>query len=149
MSMIIRTFVIGMLFCAGAFAADFTQLSQLTPGRVRAENGLWIETPPERRFNDNKTVVVADIKGPGVITMIHFALPQLTVADPKYMMNRDTLIQMWWDGEAEPSVNVPFVDFFCDPMGRRDRIDSALVNKKRGWNAYFPMPFRKSARIAL
>lgn len=144
-----RIAIVLALACSSVFAADFTALSQLAPGRVRAENGLWIETPPERRFNDNKTVVVADIKGPGVITMIHFALPQLSVADPKYMMNRDTLIRMWWDGESEPSVDVPCVDFFCDPMGQRDRIESALVNKKRGWNAYFPMPFRKSAKIAL
>jgi hypothetical protein len=135
--------------CGSVFAGDFSDLSRLAPGRVRAENGLWIETPPERRFNDNKAVVVADIKGAGVITMIHFALPQLSVADPKYMLNRDTLIQMYWDGEATPSVNVPFVDFFCDPMGQRDVIDSTLVNKKRGWNAYFAMPFRKSAKIAL
>ena len=149
MSMLRFTLLMSLLLSGVAAAADLSELSRLVSGRVRAENGLWIETPPERRFNDNKTVVVADIKGPGVITMIHFALPQQSVADPKYAMNRDTLIQMWWDGEAEPSVNVPFVDFFCDPMGRRDRIDSALVNKKRGWNAYFPMPFRKSAKIAL
>lgn len=134
---------------AAVFGSDIGGLPRLAHGRVRAENGLWIETPPERRFNDNKTVVVAEVKGPGVITMIHFALPNLSVADAKYALNRDTLIRMWWDGETEPSVDVPFVDFFCDPMGQRDRIDSALVNKKRGWNAYFPMPFRKSARIAL
>jgi hypothetical protein len=134
---------------SSGLAADFSELSRLTPGRVRAENGLWIETPLDRQFKSSKTVTIADIKGPGVITMIHFALPHRSIADPQYKMNRDTLIQMFWDDEAEPSVNVPMVDFFCDPMGQRDAVNSALVNKKRGWNGYFPMPFRKSARILL
>jgi hypothetical protein len=134
---------------ASALGADFTGLSRLTPGRVKAENGLWIEVPLERQFKSGRTVTVAEIQGTGVITMIHFALPQLSIIDPKYQLNRDLLIQMFWDGEAEPSVNVPFVDFFCDPMGRRDVVNTTLVNKKRGWNAYFPMPYRKSAKIVL
>ena len=56
---------------------------------------------------------------------------------------------MYWDGETSPSVDCPFVDFFCDAAGVRDEVNSVLVNKRRGWNAYFPMPFRKSARVEL
>jgi len=41
------------------------------------------------------------------------------------------------------------VDFFCDPAGQLDRVDTVLVNKRQGYNAYFPMPFRKSARVVL
>lgn len=41
------------------------------------------------------------------------------------------------------------MDFFCDPNGALERVDSALVNKKRGWNCYFPMPFAKSARVEI
>ncbi len=134
---------------SSGLAADFSGLSRLVPGKVRAENGLWIETPLDRQFKSGKTVTVADMKGPGVITMIHFALPHRSIADPQYKMNRDTLLQIYWDDETEPSVNVPMVDFFCDPMGQRDVVNTAIVNKKRGWNAYFPMPFRKSARILL
>ncbi|HOA72605.1 MAG TPA: DUF2961 domain-containing protein [Phycisphaerae bacterium] len=145
-----RFIVATLLACSSAWAADFSGLSRLEPGRVRAENGLWIEVPLERQFKSTKRVTVADIKGPGVITMIHFAYPHKQVAEPKnYQMNRDTLLQMYWDDETEPSVNVPMVDFFCDPAGTRERVNTALVNKRRGWNAYFPMPFRKSARVVL
>ncbi len=90
------------------------------------------------------------MQGPAVVTMIHFALPQKSVADPKYKMNRDTLNRIWWDGdEAAPSRGraVRWTSSATDGPARR--IDSALVNKKRGWNAYFPCPFRKSAKIAL
>lgn len=139
-----------VLCCASGWAADWSSLSTLTPGPVKAENGLWIETPLERQFKSSQTVTVAEMKGPGVITMIHFALPQMQVADPKnYQLNRDTLLQIYWDDEPQPSVNVPLVDFFCDPAGTREQVNTALVNKRRGWNAYFPMPFRQSARVVL
>jgi hypothetical protein len=41
------------------------------------------------------------------------------------------------------------VDFFCDPAGTREEVNTALVNKRRGFNAYFPMPFRRSAKVEL
>ena len=56
---------------------------------------------------------------------------------------------MFWDGEATPSVNVPLVDFFCDPAGLREQVNTALVNKRHRFNCYFPMPFRRSARVKL
>lgn len=124
-------------------------LAQLSPGRVRAENALWIENALSARFNTSKRVVVADLHGPAVITMIHFALPQSHFGEPLKLLNRDLLLQMSWDGEPTPSVQVPLVDFFCDPAGTREEVNTALVNKRRGFNAYFPMPFRKSAKIEL
>jgi len=103
---------------------------------------MWGENPPAMRLGDGrKKVVIADIKGPAIITMIHFALPA------KMSITRDVVLRIWWDGEKTPSVEVPLCDFFCDPNGALERVDSALVNKKRGWNCYFPMPFRKSAKI--
>ena len=118
-------------------------LARLTPGRTRAENALWIENPLSARFNSSKRVVVAELKGPAVITMIHFAMPATL------KLNRDLLLRMYWDGETSPSVEAPLVDFFCDPAGLREQVNTALVNKRRGFNAYFPMPFRRSGKIEL
>jgi hypothetical protein len=50
-------------------------LARLIPGRTAAQNALWSENPLSARFNSSKRVVVAEIKGPAVITMIHFAMP--------------------------------------------------------------------------
>ncbi len=125
------------------------ELTRLDAGRVRAENALWIENPLSARFNTAKRVVVADLKGPAEITMIHFALPQSEVGAPLRRLNRDVILMMTWDGESTPCVAVPLVDFFCDPAGLREEVRTELVNKRRGFNAYFPMPFRKSARIEL
>jgi hypothetical protein len=121
----------------------FEDLARLTPGRTKAENALWIENALTARFNSSKRVVVADLNGPATITMLHFAMPQTL------KLNREVLLRMFWDGESSPSVDVPVVDFFCDPAGLRDSVNTALVNKRRGFNAYFPMPFRRSARIEL
>ncbi|MHC4309904.1 MAG: glycoside hydrolase family 172 protein [Planctomycetota bacterium] len=118
-------------------------LARLMPERTAAQNALWSENPLSARFNSSKRVVVAEIKGPAVITMIHFAMPAVL------KLNRDLLLKMYWDGESKPSVDCPLVDFFCDPAGLREEVNTALVNKRRGFNAYFTMPFRKSARIEL
>ena len=123
--------------------AGIEDLPRLVAGRTRAENALWIENSLTARFNSSKQVMVADIKGPAVITMIHFAMPQTL------KLNRDVLLKAYWDGETMPSIDCPLVDFFCDPAGLRDEVNTSLVNKRRGFNAYFPMPFRTSAKIEL
>jgi lysophospholipase L1-like esterase len=118
-------------------------LSSLSPGHSAAKNALWRENPLSARFHGSKRVVIAQLEGPATITMIHFAMPATL------KLNRDVLLKAYWDGEKEPSVDCPLVDFFCDPAGMREEVNTALVNKRRGWNAYFPMPFRKSARLEL
>jgi len=137
------------IIAVAAPGVDVSDLATLTPGRCRAENALWIENPLDRRFNSSKRVVVADLKGPGVITMIHLAMPHSHFVKSAIMLNRDLLLKMYWDGETSPSVDCPLVDFFCDPAGLREELGTVLVNKKRGYNAYFSMPFRESARIEL
>lgn len=115
-------------------------LADLSPGRTKAVNALWIENPLSARFNSTNRVVVADLQGPAEITMIHFAMPATLKLD------RSVSLRIFWDGERAPSVDCPLVDFFCDPAGVRESVNTTLVNKRRGFNAYFPMPFRKSER---
>ena len=127
--------------------AGIDDLPRLLAGRTRTENALWIENPLTAQFKTSKQVVVADLKGPAVITMIHFAYGQSQITPPNKRLNRDLLLRMYWDGEISPSVDCPLVDFFCDPAGTRDEVNTALVNVRRGFNAYFPMPFQKSVLV--
>ena len=140
-SYVLMTSLMVSLTSGPAWGLD--DLARLAPGRTGAQNALWIENPLSARFNSSKRVVVAEVKGPATITMIHFAMPAVL------KLNRDVLLKMYWDGETSPSVDCPLVDFFCDPAGLRDEVNTAFVNKRRGFNCYFPMPFRKSARIEL
>jgi len=88
-----------------------------------------------------ETFTLADITGPGVIQHIW-----ITVTEKAY---RDCILRMYWDDEATPSVEVPLGDFFCCGHGLRTRINSLpiAVNPSGGFNSYWPLPFRKRARI--
>ena len=130
------------IFADQMMGIESDELYRLTGGQTKQVNALWIENPAEKKFGNGRSkVVIADLKGPGIVTMIHFALPN------KFFITRDVFFRIYWDGEKNPSVEAPLADFFCDPNGALERVDSILVNKKRGWNCYFPMPFRKSARF--
>ena len=58
---------------------------------------------------------------------------------------------MYWDGEESPSVESPLGDFFCCGFGVSYPVNSMpiAVNPTRGFNSYFPMPFRKKAKITI
>jgi hypothetical protein len=67
--------------------------------------------------------------------------------DPKNW--RTLILRMYWDGEEVPSVEVPLGDFFCNGWCERSNVNSNVicVNPAGGFNSYFQMPFRKSAKI--
>src|SRR5512136_1318087 len=105
-SLIVAAF--GVAVCmqgAGAQPVGLEGLATLTPGKTKAVNALWIETPLTAQFKTSKHVVVADLKGPAVITMMHFAYGQSQISASPKRLNRDLLLRIWWDGEASPSVD--------------------------------------------
>lgn len=91
---------------------------------------------------DSKTTL-AEIEGPGTIRHIW-----ITVAEVAY---RNCILRMWWDDEETPSVEVPLGDFFCCGNSHRAKISSIpiAVNPSGGFNSYWPMPFKKNARIEI
>ena len=125
-----------------------SDLARVTPGDTKAINALWIENPIDLQFRSTNRIVVAYIEGPAEITMMHFAYPGHH-NNPGQSVSRDVRLRIFWDGETTPSVDCPLVDFFCDPNGERDWVNTALVNVRQGFNEYFPMPFRKSAHVEL
>ena len=87
------------------------------------------------------TATLAEIEGPGVIQHIW-----LTV-HPRHW--RSLVFRCFWDDEESPSIETPLGDFFCHGWGERCNIASlpVAVNPAGGFNAYWEMPFRGSARI--
>lgn len=151
------SFIACFCFCQQLVHAQSlpSDLTRVDSGTTRAVNALWIENPLTLQFRSTTNVIVANIKGPAEITMIHFAYPghRDPITHAIVAPNRDVRLRIFWDGETTPSVDCPMVDFFCDPNGERDCvtncINTAFVNVRQGFNAYFPMPFRKSARVEL
>ena len=93
--------------------------------------------------NAGKTITLMDVEGPGVIQHMWFTLDQ--------NFYREIVLRVYWDGEAEPSVEVPIGDFFCNPYKTRANILAMPinVNPSGGFNCFFPMPFRKRARVTV
>ncbi|MBA4419626.1 MAG: hypothetical protein C0391_00585 [Anaerolinea sp.] len=102
------------------------------------------------------TAVMADIKGAGCIR--HIWMTTRCYA-PQYL--RKLILEMYWDGEQNPSVRVPFGDFFGIGHATCKHYVSLplsmVMGEKRGpkgpfaaaMNCFFPMPFGTGARIQI
>ncbi len=95
------------------------------------------------------TEPLAEIDGPGVIRHIWVTVPDRTEASD-YVL-RDLVLRMYWDGEDDPSVEVPLGDFFCNGHATRADVNSmpVVVAPDGGFNTYFPMPFSEHARVTV
>lgn len=89
-----------------------------------------------------KTFTLADVAGPGAVQHIWMT----PTGDW-----RTSILRMYWDDEAEPSVETPVGDFFAMGWGKYARISSlaVCVNPGSAFNSYWPMPFRKKAKITM
>lgn len=65
-------------------------------------------------------------------------------------IQRQLIVRCYWDGETEPSVEVPVSDFFGMGFGEWNDYQSLPLNMTSGgYNCYWAMPFKKSARITV
>ena len=64
---------------------------------------------------------------------------------------RFSILRMYWDGETEPSVESPVGDFFAMGWGKFAQVSSlaVCVNPGSAFNSYWPMPFRKKAKLTM
>jgi hypothetical protein len=86
---------------------------------------------------------LARIDGPGRITHIW-----LTTHSDNW---RSLVLRAYWDDAAEPAIEVPLGDFFCQGWGVFAQVSSQViaVNPNGGFNSYWPMPFRSAARLSI
>ena len=91
-----------------------------------------------------ETVTLMDVDGPGIIQHIWMA------TETDWLGNgRACVLRFYWDGEDEPSVEVPMTDFFAVGHDQFAPVNSlaVIVNPKSALNCYWPMPFRRHARV--
>lgn len=107
-------------------------------------------SPCLKNIRPGEVVVLADIKGCGVINHIWITVDNKTSPGDCFVL-RDIVLRMYWDNEEDPSVEVPLGDFFCCGFGKECMVNSApvVVVPLRGLNSYFQMPFHKAARIEI
>ena len=92
-----------------------------------------------------ETKTIAEIQGPGVIRRIWATVRK----SPE--IYRGLVLRIYWDDQAQPSVEAPLHDFFGTPFARQARFESALFASPEGrsYNSFVPMPFRKKARVTI
>lgn len=122
-----------------ARAQNYQSLKQSSHDRTGGNSDRWPVKPGE-------TIEVFNSQGPGVITHIWF-----TIAAQGGDHLKETVLRMYWDGNAKPSVETPVGDFFGLNLGQYIIYQSAFLNCSpiRALNCYFSMPFRRSARITV
>lgn len=103
-------------------------------------------SPCIHEIKNGETATLMDVTGCGVIRHIWITIPDRS---PEAM--RNMILRMYWDGNPVPSVEAPLGDFFGVAHGRCAVLTSHYVTQilGRGFNCFFPMPFRKHARITV
>jgi len=118
-------------------------------GQASSNLGKGRKGRPQITLPKGETVVLADINGPGMLRHLWFTVGEHT-EHGDYIL-RNLVVRMYWDNEPIPSVEVPFGDFFCCGFGAKCEVNSipVTVAPVGGFNTYWPMPFRKHAKITI
>lgn len=119
------------------------QATEGTCALYARELGQGWKVSPSIDIQANETAVLAEIDGPGAVKHMWMTV------HPDYW--RCLILRVYWDGEKNPSIEVPLGDFFCNGWCVRSNVNSlpVSVNPAGGFNCYWEMPFRTSARITL
>ena len=91
-----------------------------------------------------RRITLGEINGSG-------AIQQIWMTPAPIDKTRLFILRFYWDGETEPSIEVPMGDFFACGWGKYCQINSlpVCVNPGSAFNCYWTMPFRKGAKVTL
>lgn len=114
-----------------------------TGAAAARELGQGWKVSPSIDLRRGSLATLADLDGPGLIEHLWLTTDRSRL--------RELVLRMYWDGEPDPSVQVPLADFFCSGWSEPALFDSEMivVAPAGGLNSYWPMPFRQHARITL
>ena len=95
---------------------------------------------------------IFNVKDCGIIT--HFWITHANEGfEQEPLSHRKVILRMYWDDETSPSVEAPIGDFFGMGHGVCKNFVSAPLQMSpehgRSMNSWWPMPFRKGARITI
>src|SRR5580658_574803 len=131
-----------------AYSSPLSNLANLRAGRAMHE-GSW----DRKHLNDDalhikpgETVTLFTHEGAGCV---HRFWVTIAPREDVSVLSL-AILRMYWDGDANPSVEVPIGAFFGVGFGeQKDYISMPLDETSGGYNCFWPMPFHKSARWTL
>jgi hypothetical protein len=114
-----------------------------TGANAGRELGVGWKISPSVIISAGTTFPMAKIDGPGTITHVW-----LTTHSNNW---RTLVFRAYWDDSPEPAIEVPLGDFFANGWGRFAQVSSSMIaaNPNGGFNSYWPMPFRRAARLTV
>ncbi len=114
-----------------------------TGAQAARDLGLGWKVSPSVQIPGGTTHPLATIDQPGTITHIW-----LTTHRDHW---RSLILRAYWDGEDVPAIEVPIGDFFASGWCEFAQVSSEMIaaNPNGGFNSYWPMPFRRSARLTV
>ena len=129
--------------------SGLADIARLRPGVRRMRAASWDPSGGNDDFwtlAPGETRTIASLAGPGCIRHIWMTMEGRAVAWP-----RRIVLRAWWDGEPEPSVEVPIGDFFGIGHGIIKNFTCAPFQMSpqdgRAFNCWFPMPLASAARL--
>ena len=124
---------------APAQAQAVSGLDQLNAGVTRSQTDFRQISVPH-----GSEQPLADFAGPGKVT--YFYLTDDTVGH----WYPGLVLKIFWDGAAQPGIQVPVADFFGAIGGKTVDYPSAVMQINHAcFMCYLPMPFSKRARFVL
>ncbi len=126
---------------------SFALLKEYRAFRSSSNNPDSDSNDDSKRPIPGETIVLADLRGPGMVTHIW-----LTAAANEYGWPRLLRLRIYYDGSSTPSVDAPVGDFFGVGHGFERDINSLMIRDSssgRSRNCYWPMPFRRACRIVV
>jgi len=105
--------------------------------------GQGWKVSPSIRLAAGATATLGELPGPGTIRHLW-----MTVRREHW---RSMILRVYWDGSPDPAIAAPLGDLFCQGWGEFAQVSSVpvAVNPHGGFNSYWEMPYRGSARVTL
>ncbi len=124
------------------------ELALIRPASQGFSNAGWTcdRYPDLPTLDAKKSMVMADLPGPGVIHALH-----TTRHWPKELAARGVVLLIYFDDDPDPAVMCPLADFFGDGCnGGSMNFSTNFIECAPGsYNCYIPMPFEKHAKVIL
>lgn len=126
----------------------------LCPGKTHLAGATWPydSTSEAPQLTKHSKVTLFEQHGCGAVTHLH-ASNYLVQGDTfgKTWYNpavRGLIIRVWYDGNTQPAIQMPFMDFFADIDCQSDFFSTVFFSKVRySHNFRLPMPFRQHIKI--
>jgi hypothetical protein len=139
---------------SGGSLSSLIHLQSGKSGRISSADPLRSSNRDMRQIMPGAKLIIADIKGSGMIRHIWMTFP---APAPSWLgkngcaTHSELVIRMYWDGSEQPAVESPVGDFFAAGFGKRAEVNSIPVMVEGGdaYNCFWLMPFYRSARIEI